>query len=102
MLLGVGSPRPQPVTPGASSIISMGISTLCPSLLRDCVRTQQAVGSRKELLSHSDIFLVENNLYLETAEIQAARLLVCFRCYLAGKEGPSSFCRSANPPYEHK
>ena len=64
--------------------------------------TRQTVGSGKELRSHSDIFLTENNLHLETAEIQAARLLVCFRCYLAGKEGPSSFCRSANPPHEHK
>lgn len=99
---GRREPQTSPRTPGVSSVTSMGISALCPSLCRACVWTRQAAGSGKELLSHGDIFLTENNLYLESAAIQAARLRACSRCYLAGEEGPSSFCLSANPPPEHE
>jgi len=99
---GLGEPQTSPVSPSAPAIISTDISALCPSLLRDRMRTQQAAGSGKGLLSCSDVLLAESNSYLEAAEIQAACLLVCFCCDLAGEEGRSSFCRSANPPHEHR
>lgn len=76
---GCGSPKPQPVPPPRASLFS---------LLRDRMQTWQAAGSGTELLSPSDIFLMENNVRLEGAELQAARLPGCSRCYLAGRAAP--------------